>query len=137
MAENPAANQRSRRFSAIRDVDYENKTQSLREVGIMGIEKRLFYNLQSGLLKSAGILIFLAVCLLIHTGLNAQGSLQFNTRIRGTVDARVTYLDGTPISGGFSARLCWRTGRTCCRPLTPLPPLGIFTREPIGCYRYS
>src|SRR5438128_10521996 len=71
----------------------------------MRIGKRLFYNIRSGLLKSAGILIFFSVCLLIHTGLNAQGSLQFNTRIPGCVDARVTYLDGTPIIAGFTAQL--------------------------------
>jgi hypothetical protein len=52
----------------------------------------------------------------------AQGQIDFQTFAGGNVDARVTFLDGTPVSAGYTAQLFGGPAGTVIDRLTPLFP---------------
>ena len=74
------------------------------------------------------------VILVAFTGnrANGQGTLTFATRVTGNVDARVTYLDGTPVSTGFRAQLYAGPEGSSLDSLTPLLPITTFQERPAG-----
>lgn len=56
----------------------------------------------------------------------AQGQINFANRVSGTVEARVHFLDGTPVGAGYTAQLYGGPVGTPISSLTPLLPTTIF-----------
>lgn len=70
------------------------------------------------------------VVLLVFSNFNfralAQGQFTFSTKTAGTVDARVTFLDGTPVGAGFFAQMYGGPEGTQLALLKPLFPTTTF-----------
>lgn len=56
----------------------------------------------------------------------AQGHLNFANRVFGDLDARVTFLDGTPVGAGYTAQMYGGPAGTPVQSLVPLLPTTIF-----------
>jgi hypothetical protein len=63
-----------------------------------------------------------------------QGVINFNNRVPPQIDARVTYLDGTPVGSGFTAQLYGGPVGTPIGALVPLLPTTIFRPGPAAGY---
>ena len=73
------------------------------------------------------LVIVFGLLALQTSSLLGQGQIEFaNRNPSGGVDAPVTYLDGTPVSGGFTAQLFAGPFGTPVSALLPLEPTTVF-----------
>jgi hypothetical protein len=80
-------------------------------------------------------LLLTLAAVLVSASTFGQGTILFNTRVTGQVDAPVSRWDGTGAGAGFNAQLFLVTGSGASAAYTALSPATVFrTTSPVAAY---
>lgn len=80
--------------------------------------------------------IIALAALMVSVATYGQGQVNFNNRVTGVVDARVTFADGTGVGAGYTAQLFGGPAGTPAAQLTALSPSTTFRTSSAAAQGY-